>query len=200
VFGTPGAGEWGLRFEGHHLSVNLTFAGGKAVSGTPLFLGANPETVSGGPDQGLRALAEQVDLAWRLYGTLTEAQLRQARERGGGYDGFLTRAGSLRRPDAPQPGVPWSALDAEQQRLLTDLALSYLEVLADEIAAPYVRRLVEEEVLQATFYWSGGGEPGEAYYYRIAGPRLFIEHDAFNGGRHIHAVWRDGGGDFGQDR
>jgi hypothetical protein len=32
VFGTPGdAGGWGWRFEGHHLSLNCTVVGGKAV-------------------------------------------------------------------------------------------------------------------------------------------------------------------------
>src|SRR5262249_48840990 len=45
VFGTPGAGTWAVRIEGHHLSVNLTFlrVGDKwEVHGTPIFVGAYP--------------------------------------------------------------------------------------------------------------------------------------------------------------
>lgn len=43
VFGYPGPGPWGLRFEGHHLSLNLTYNADEMISGTPLFLGSNPE-------------------------------------------------------------------------------------------------------------------------------------------------------------
>ena len=42
VFGAPGPGQrWGLRFEGHHLSINMTFDGDRILSASPLFLGAN---------------------------------------------------------------------------------------------------------------------------------------------------------------
>src|SRR5947208_13806253 len=44
VFGTPGDERWGWRFEGHHVVLNFTLAGGLAggeiASPTPLFLGA----------------------------------------------------------------------------------------------------------------------------------------------------------------
>lgn len=49
ISGTPGKGDWGLRFEGHHLTINLTFSqredGTAAAFGTPLFLGAFPMIV-----------------------------------------------------------------------------------------------------------------------------------------------------------
>ncbi|HET7876517.1 MAG TPA: DUF3500 domain-containing protein, partial [Methylomirabilota bacterium] len=46
IFGTPGAaGPWGWRFEGHHLSLNLTLVPGKPIAVTPAFMGANPATV-----------------------------------------------------------------------------------------------------------------------------------------------------------
>jgi hypothetical protein len=41
VFGQPGDGGWGVRIEGHHISVNATVVQGE-VTLTPLFLGANP--------------------------------------------------------------------------------------------------------------------------------------------------------------
>ena len=43
IFGNPGPTLWGLRFEGHHLSLNLTYDGNDMISGTPLFIGSNPE-------------------------------------------------------------------------------------------------------------------------------------------------------------
>jgi hypothetical protein len=56
VFGTPGAGEWGWRFGGHHISLNYTLNDGRLVSSTPCFLGANPartELLAGGTLQPL---------------------------------------------------------------------------------------------------------------------------------------------------
>lgn len=43
LFGRPGSGRWGFRFEGHHLSINHTYDHDILVSVTPLALGANPE-------------------------------------------------------------------------------------------------------------------------------------------------------------
>lgn len=50
VFGEPGSDAWSLRFEGHHVSVNLTYLrkegeSGYTVDATPLFLGAVPAIV-----------------------------------------------------------------------------------------------------------------------------------------------------------
>ncbi len=42
IFGTPGQGKWGIRFEGHHLSINLTLDGDRIVSVLPLLVGADP--------------------------------------------------------------------------------------------------------------------------------------------------------------
>ena len=43
-------------------------------------------------------------------------------------------------------------------------------------------------------------ERGQPHYYRIQGPRLLIEYDNFHrDAHHVHAVWRDPDGDFGDD-
>ena len=41
IFGDPGDDAWAWRFEGHHLSVNVTVVAGQPLV-APLFLGANP--------------------------------------------------------------------------------------------------------------------------------------------------------------
>ena len=46
IYGKPDAkAAWGWRFEGHHLSLNLTLAGDRLAADTPSFLGANPAAV-----------------------------------------------------------------------------------------------------------------------------------------------------------
>src|SRR2546430_11662160 len=55
VFGDPHAGgPWGVWGGGHHLSLNLTFAAGPPLAGTPAFIGANPPRVPSRPPHGPR--------------------------------------------------------------------------------------------------------------------------------------------------
>ena len=55
IFGEPGgAEEWGFRFEGHHITVNMTFlldreTGETRVHATPLFFGAFPMIIPASP-------------------------------------------------------------------------------------------------------------------------------------------------------
>src|SRR4051812_45851112 len=65
VFDEPGADAWGWRFEGHHVSINVTVVDGEVAS-TPLFLGANPAEVA----SVTRPLAAEEDLALALIATL----------------------------------------------------------------------------------------------------------------------------------
>jgi hypothetical protein len=50
------------------------------------------------------------------------------------------------------------------------------------------------------FAWSGRIEKNDPHYYRIQTPAFLIEYDdTQNNANHIHSVWRDFNGDFGQD-
>ena len=50
------------------------------------------------------------------------------------------------------------------------------------------------------FAWSGGINQGEPHYYRVQTASFLIEFDdTQNQANHIHSVWRDFSGDFGQD-
>lgn len=197
VFGDPGPGIWAMRFEGHHLSLNLTLRGAEIISATPLFLGANPERVPSGPDTGLRALGDEVDLAWVLYESLDAAQREVARGSDEWFAGFLTSPGERRAKLGKPAGLTASALRAEQQQRLRRLISAYVDTIASSYAAPYLERAFEEEWPNLRLFWSGADKPGGSYYYRIAGRRLLIEHDNHAGGTHVHAVWRDAEHDFG---
>jgi Protein of unknown function (DUF3500) len=48
------------------------------------------------------------------------------------------------------------------------------------------------------FAWAGVLERGGPHYYRVQAPTFLIEYDN-NNANHIHSVWRDFNGDFGQD-
>jgi hypothetical protein len=50
------------------------------------------------------------------------------------------------------------------------------------------------------FAWAGVEERGGPHYYRVQGPDFLIEYDnTQNNANHVHSVWRDLNGDFGED-
>jgi hypothetical protein len=104
------------------------------------------------------------------------------------------------RMTAGPKGVPGSLLRPAQQEILRALLDVYTrripDAVADEEAAKYAGPLIEG----MSFSWAGGVEPGQPHYYRIEGSRMLAEYDnTQRGANHVHAVWRDLDGDFGDD-
>lgn len=198
IFGTPGSkNRWGLRFEGHHLSVNITLEGDVVVSATPLFLGANPETIPAGPDKGLRALGKQVDLARKAFNALTPEQQRVATGGKEWFAGFLSSPGSRRASLGAPGGLVVTEASEAAQGALKELIADYVGTITERYAGSYLDWIGAEEWPQLMFYWSGEAKPGATYYWRLQGRRMLIEHDGQSGGTHIHSIWRDAEKDFG---
>lgn len=104
------------------------------------------------------------------------------------------------RLTARPKGVSGALLSSSQQEMLRNLLDVYVrripDDLADEEAAKYAGSLIDGH----SFSWAGGAEPGQPHYYRVQGPRLLAEYDnTQRGANHIHTVWRDPEGDFGDD-
>ena len=70
IFGRPGGDVWGVRFEGHHISVHATFCHGQ-VRLTPLFFGANPAVVHDGGRPAVAPLAPEEQLGFELLHNLS---------------------------------------------------------------------------------------------------------------------------------
>lgn len=198
VFGAPSPGKrWGLRFEGHHLSVNLTFDGDKIVSASPLFVGANPETVPEGPDKGLRALGRQVDLARAAVNALAPEQRKKAAGSEEWFSGFLSSPGGRRATLGKPAGLVAVDAPPEAQKQLRALVADYVRTITENYADRYLEWFEREEWPTVRFFWKGGTDPGATYYWRLQGKRFLMEHDGQEGGGHIHSIWRDAEADFG---
>jgi hypothetical protein len=79
IFGAPSAREpWGWQFQGHHISLNYTIAGGRLISPTPTFFGSNPAETPLGRVATLRPLAAVEDIARELVSQLNAEQLQAA--------------------------------------------------------------------------------------------------------------------------
>jgi hypothetical protein len=76
----------------------------------------------------------------------------------------------------------------------------YVERVPEALADAEAAKFAGESLTAFRFAWAGGREPGQPHYYRIQGPRLLVEYDnAQRNANHVHAVWRDPDGDFGED-
>lgn len=204
IFGRPGTmAPWGWRFEGHHVSLNVTVASGE-VSVTPTFLGASPAAVPGGPRAGFRPLRYERDLALRLFRSLRDGQAEEAlladtvpgdvlSGQFGKDRGRWDEWRSLLQPD----GTPGDGFDPGQRALLRRLLDQVVGIYRPEIAAAYRDEIRVDELW---FAWMGSTERGAPQYFRIQGPRFVFELDASQEeGDHVHTVWRDREADFGED-
>jgi hypothetical protein len=198
VFGDPGGGAWGWRVGGHHVALNYTVLADGQVSASPLFLGANPAmTRLVGPGV-LRPLAAEEDLARELLDALAPDQRATATLSATAPGDILQTNRPQIRPGPPQ-GLAGAGMLPQQRELLAGLVRQYLGRLPGPVADVQAGRVLGERLEAVHFGWAGSPEPGRPHYYRVQGPRLHIEYDNVqNGANHVHSVWRDPEGDFGQ--
>jgi hypothetical protein len=200
LFGEPGeAAPWGLRYEGHHVSLNLTLAPGGAPASTPLFLGAEPRRVpEGWPAAGIQALRAEEEGARALYSNLSSELRRRATLEFAGDRALML--GEVRRVSlSGQVGVARGELPPAAQAQLDGLVESFLVNLAPPLAAARRAEIEAAGRDELRFAWAESAEPPGAFYWRIQGPRTLIEVDNTSDGDHVHAVWHDTAGDFGDD-
>ena len=199
IYGQPEKDSvWGWKFTGHHLSLNFTVIKNK-IAFAPLFFGANPATVNSGPQKGLRVMKTEEDLGFGLVNSLTPAQKSTAIFQVQAFHDIVT-TNSLQVTPLKTAGIIAGKMTNMQKQLLVKLVLAYLLPLPSEIAIARMKKITAEDVNQICFGWAGGTQQGEPHYYRVQGKTFLIEFDnTQNNANHIHAVWRDFNGDFGQD-
>src|SRR5262245_1915022 len=200
IFGTPSAKDaWGWRVEGHHVSLNFTVVKGELLSNTPLFFGANPAEIREGERKGLRALAAEEDKARDLVQALDEKQRAVAIFVKTAPGDIITMNNRKADPLKPE-GVAAGQLNNQQKALLEKLLDEYLSRMPQDIADERSKKLRNAGFDNIYFAWAGGVNKGDPHYYRIQGPTFLVEYDdTQNNANHIHSVWRDFNGDFGDD-
>ena len=204
LFGEPKSGQpWGMRLDGHHVSLNWTVDRDGMVSTTPLFLGSQPREVPQGWERaGLRALAEEEDAGralWKALGreqrAAAEIEFAEATGLGGRTRPLFVGEGERLDPFKPI-GISSADLDPAQRQLLGALVEAYLARLGAEERAAL--RPAETETLH--FAWAGSLDPGAPGYYRVQGKSLLIEFDnTVPEGNHVHTIVRDVNSDYGRD-
>lgn len=207
IFGTPDTkGMWGWSFEGHHFSLNFVVSDGQVVSDTPSFWGANPATVHvfvpGGPNEDVRTLAQEEQLALDLVGSLDDAQRKKAIIADKAPAEYRA-AGQPQPPDAAPEGLEAKQMSDTQKKNLRTLLETYNRNLAPAVAQSRLAAMEAAGLDRVYFAWAGSTKPGVGHYYRIQGPTFVLElinvqsDPQGNPANHIHSVWRNVRGDFG---
>lgn len=203
IFGTPSPdGTWGYRFEGFHLSLNVTIVRGRWISVTPSFIGAIPATVPDGPRKGLQVLKEETELGRTLAESLTAEQRKVGF---GKIPDFLTETvggfttGNKRKIERGKPrGLAASEMTAPQRDILMKLVHVHIGRIRKELADQDLSRIDRAGTEKIYFQWAGGLKPGEPHHYLIQGPTFLIEYDnTQDGANHVHCIYRDFDNDFG---
>jgi hypothetical protein len=200
LFVGPGATHpWGWRFEGHHLSVNVTDLGPHGQIVAPLFMGANPARIPSGPKEGHRLLAEEEDVAFALLNMLEPDQRARATINAQTFGDIVTRSDPTVKP-MTFAGLSAAQMTIDQQRQLRRLLEVYSGRMADSAAQLQLQRINDAGFERLHFAWAGSHQPRQPHYYRIHGPTVLVEYDNSQGSaNHIHTVWRDLENDFGGD-
>jgi hypothetical protein len=203
IFGTPSAdGTWGYRFEGFHLSLNVTVVRGRWIAVTPSFIGAIPATVPDGPRKGLQVLEQETELGRALAKSLTAEQRKVGF---GKIPDFLTETvggfitGNQRKIERGKPrGLAGSEMTFEQREILMKLVRTHIGRIRKELADQDLARIDRAGTEKIHFQWAGGLKAGEPHHYLIQGPTFLIEYDnTQDGANHVHCIYRDFNNDFG---
>ena len=97
-------------------------------------------------------------------------------------------------------GILLKELDNDQQNLVNKIMVAYLSSMSSRLANARMNMVATEDKNEIRFGWAGGLVRGEPHYYRIQGKTFLIEFDnTQNNANHIHLVWRDFNGDYGED-
>jgi hypothetical protein len=191
--GTPSTtAPWILQFGGHHLAINMTFAGPRATL-APSHTGAQPATftIEG---RTIRPLGRENDRAFALMTSLTPEQQKQAILNFAVSD-LVLGPGQDGRTIQPE-GLRASTLPSSQQTTLMEIVREWAGIANDAFAAPRLEE-IRGNLQQTYFAWSGPMTPGSAAYFRIQGPTLVIEYAPQRDVDHIHTIYRDPTSDYG---
>ena len=194
VFGDPApAGTFGIRLEGHHLSLSYTVKDGAVAAVTPSSFSANPNVVPDGSSRaGLVTLGNEENLARRLMADFSAGQTSVARISDQPLRNILSAAG--RETDNADPvGLPVSDMTSAQGDLLWQLIETYA---ADHLSAPLAdrqrARLRQGDKAAVRFAWTGANDPGTRFGYRIIGDPFVIEMATVDDrALHLHTIWHD---------
>ena len=199
VYGKPGTDSvWAWKFTGHHIALNFTIVDNK-LAFSPFLFGSNPAEVKEGPKKGMRIIKDEEDLGFELENSMNAEQKKIALFQLKAFTDIVTTNSAQVGPLQPV-GILLKDINNDQKNLVNRIMVAYLSSMPVRLANARMKRIATEDKNDIRFGWAGGLVRGEPHYYRIQGKTFLIEFDnTQNKANHIHMVWRDFNGDYGED-
>lgn len=197
IFGRPAVNEeWGFKFEGHHLSINMTFSA-KGVSCTPHFTGINPGLIAKGMNAGKYILYHESEVGKNLFLSLSENQITRALVDTLPFTiDVLTQTGQEPHLSANK-GLPYPEMNARQKAMVNAIISAWVDNFHPDIAGPK-KKLMAAYLNKIRFVWMGTRSVNDLHYYGLLGPGWVIEFATRDQGiQHFHTLWRIMPDDFG---
>ncbi|MCU1436896.1 MAG: hypothetical protein JWR71_3621 [Pseudarthrobacter sp.] len=219
LYGVPSESEpWGWQLFGHHVALNCLVTGSQLVV-TPVFLGAEPDTIDAGPCQGVNVFKERIQWARQLMAELP-AEVRADAVVFEHMEDPAMPGGRLHPGDErhlagcfqdnrviPYEGIPVSAMPPSAIALLDKVVEDSIAYLPSGPRAAR-RREIRAHYTETWFSWIGGWQGEDAFYFRIQSPVIILELDHHTGvfldndtpaPFHMHTVVRTpNGNDYGR--
>lgn len=199
VYGVPGKDRmWGWKFTGHHVSLNYTVVDNQ-LAFAPFFFGAFPAVVGDGSKKGKQIIKDEEDLGFLLVNSFSEEQKSKAIFQLKAFADIVTTNAVKVNPLNPV-GIYGRDMTHAQKTVLNKLIVAYLLSMPKAIAKIRMEKITSEDLNLVSFGWAGETKTGKPHYFRVQGKSFLIEFDnTQNSANHIHTVWRDFNGDFGED-
>lgn len=219
LFGEPSpSNPWGLRFEGHHLSLNYTFGnheGKLAIGFAPIFYGSSPMTVPASPShgsgekyklwkiqEGQQLLRRESWLARSFLSSLKDAQRTQGKwDRLPGAELMGGTATPLKNTEGylenQSQGIMIDQLNDVQKTLLLNFIDSFAH--SPQIGIPSHINM-QQALRGGKIWWYGNwSKEDEPFYFRVQSSRYLVEILQSNTfgveseiqANHVHAAFRD---------
>lgn len=199
-FGTPATtGQFEIMMTGHHKTVANTYKDGALVAATPHFAATEPLSWSTGGTTYGPLNQEQAAFA-AIVASLTTTQYSTAHTATTFGDLVLTPSANWAFP-LTSVGLKCSSLTTAQKDLVLNAIKTYVNDVDDANAAKILATYTTD--LDNTYILHSGTNAmnTKSDYFRIDGPRVWIEFSVQNGivlsGVHYHSVWRDRISDYG---
>jgi hypothetical protein len=213
--GTPSTtGDWMLQLGGHHMAFNITYVGGVGYP-VPNHLGVEPKASFTVDSETFEPMGEEGAAISGIFTGMSSAELASAYLSGQTFADVLIGPdnGSGAQPDdyptgTNRKGVLVSSLSSAKQALVTAAIRQWVADYGSDIADPLMADYTTASAYADTYVaWGGTQASGPdvdvgGTYFRIDGPRLWIEVACQNGvviqGKtHYHSVFRDKAMDYG---
>ena len=158
ILGKPSAGDmWMLQFGGHHLAINVTYAGRASIL-APTHTGAQPATYSI-EGRTVRPLGDENDKAFALMNSLNADQQKQV-SIGTTMRNLVLGPGEDGKMIAPE-GAKASTFTPAQKAALIDLIGEWVGIVGDAAAAAKLAE-VKSNIDDTHFAWAGSTAAGAA--------------------------------------